>query len=85
MDSTLYIYNVEKLKIFKEDLSNFQFLSIAYLIHISSTVEDLVEVDTSDINNTIIDITNLVKDGNYYRIFAERYLWTLSNDFENAC
>ena len=56
MDSTLYIYNVEKLKIFKEDLSNFQFLSIAYLIHISSTVEDLVEVDTSDINNTIIDI-----------------------------
>lgn len=84
MDSTLYIYNVEKLELLKEDLSDFQFLSIAYLIHISSTIEDLVEVDTSDINNSIIDITNLVKDGNYYRIFAERYLWTLSNDFENV-
>lgn len=84
MDSTLYIYNIEKLKLLKEDLSDFQFHSIAYFFHISNTLEDLEDVDSSVINDSIIDITNLVKDGSYYRIFAERYIWTLSNNFNNV-
>ncbi|MBP1926694.1 hypothetical protein J2Z76_002564 [Sedimentibacter acidaminivorans] len=49
----------------------------------SNTVEELAKMDAVDISNTIIDITNLIKDGNYYRIFTERYLWTISEKFEN--
>ena len=84
MDSTLYIYNIEKLKLLKEDLSDFQFHSIAHFFHISNTLEDLEDVDSSIINDSIIDITNLVRDGNYYSVFAERYIWILSNNFNNV-
>lgn len=68
----------------RDSLYGFRFFSIAYFIHISNTVEELVEMDATDINNSIIDITNLVKDGNYYRIFTERYLWALTEKFENV-
>lgn len=84
MYSILYIYDMENLKSFQRDLDDVQFISIAYLFHISSTLEDLVEVDFIKINNSIVDISNLVKDGNYYRIFSEIYLRTLSEEFENV-
>ena len=84
MDSNLYIYDIENLKSFQENLKDFQFISIAYLFHLSGRFEDLLEVDSVDINNSIIDISNLIKDGNYHRIFSEIYLRTLSEEFENV-
>lgn len=84
MNSTLYIYNIEKLNLFKKDLSDFQFHSIAYFFHVCNTVEDLKNLDPSVVNETIIDITNLVKDGNYYRVFVEIYMQVLSNNFDNV-
>lgn len=84
MESVLYVYDFKNLKLMRESLDGFRFFSIAYFIHVSNTVEELVEMDATGINNSIIDITNLVKDGNYYRIFTERYLWALTENFENV-
>jgi energy-coupling factor transporter ATP-binding protein EcfA2 len=84
MRAILYVYDIEDLNLLQEKLSNSRFISIAYLIHISNTVEDLTEMDPVDINNSVIDITNIIKDGNYFRIFTERYLLILSDNFENV-
>lgn len=84
MRSDLYVYDIKSLKFMRESLEGFRFFSIAYFIHASSTIEELVEMDAAEINNSIIDITNLIKDGNYYRVFTERYLWALTDNFENV-
>ena len=84
MGSVLYVYDLKNLKLMRKSLVGFRFFSIAYFIHVSNTVEELIEMDATDINNSIIDITNLVKDGNYYRVFTERYLWALTENFENV-
>jgi len=65
-------------------MQEFRFISIAHFIHVCGTIEELVDLNASDVDSTIIDITNLIKDGTYYKIFTERYLWTLSENFENV-
>ena len=83
MESTLYIYDIKNLKSMQETLTKFRFCSIADFIRISGTVEELDKIDAEDINNIVVDITNLIIDGTYYRIFTERYLRTLSVNFDN--
>ena len=83
MCALLYVYDIKNLKLMKETMSNFQFFSIGDLLHLSNTVEELIKMDADDIDHAIIDITNLIKDGTYYRIFTERYLRTLNEHFES--
>ncbi|HEY4544293.1 MAG TPA: hypothetical protein VIG40_06580, partial [Tissierellaceae bacterium] len=40
-------------------------------------------MDSLEVNNTIIDITNLIKDNNISMIFIERYLWSVTENFIN--
>jgi ATP-dependent Clp protease ATP-binding subunit ClpC len=84
MKTVLYVYDVKNLKLLQEELRDFHFLSIAYFIHASNTIEELELMDAKAVNDSVIDITNIIKDDNYYRIFTERYLWTLSKNFENV-
>lgn len=76
MSSLLYIYTINKIKQLKEKLADFHFISIGSLINIYKSLEDLETADL-DIDNNIIDITNLLKDNCFYRIFSERYLLTI--------
>ena len=84
MKTVLYVYDVKNLKLLQEELRDFRFLSIAYFIHACNTIEELELMDAKAVDDSVIDITNIIKDDNYYRIFTERYLWTLSENFENV-
>lgn len=84
MSSLLYIYDIENLKSMQKSMQEFRFFSIAHFIHISGTIEKLVEMSVADVDNSIIDITNLIKDGAYYRVFTEGYILALAENFENV-
>jgi len=80
MNSTLYIYGEKSLNSLKSALNEYKFFSIAYLFHLCDTLPELSDMIAGTFDKTIIDITNLVTDGNYYRIFSERYLYILSEN-----
>ena len=80
MNSTLYIYDVKNLNGLKSTLNEYKFFSIAYLFHMCDTLPELSDIIAGAFDKTVIDITNLITDGNYYRIFSERYLYILSEN-----
>lgn len=83
MNSLLYVYNTENLESMQDTLSEFRFTSIAHFLNISSSVDDITEMDSCEVNDTILDITNLIQDYNTSRVFYERYLWAIIDNFEN--
>lgn len=80
MNSTLYIYDGKNLNGLKSTLNEYKFFSIAYLFHMCDTLPELSDIIAGAFDKTVIDITNLITDGNYYRIFSERYLYILSEN-----
>lgn len=80
MNPTLYIYDKDSLNNLRSALNEYNFFSIAYLFRLCDTLPELNDVVTGVFDRTIIDITNLITDGNYYRIFCERYLYILSEN-----
>lgn len=78
MDALLYVYDSSTLKSLRKKLLDYQFFSIAYFLHRWNTLPELAE--TSEFEKSVVDITNLMKDGNYFRVFTEQYLWTLSEN-----
>lgn len=80
MNPTLYIYNDKTLNNLKSTLEEYKFISIAYLFHLCDTLPELGDIIEGSFEKAVVDITNLVKDGNYYRIFSERYLYILSEN-----
>ena len=69
MNPTLYIYNDKTLNNLKSTLEEYKFISIAYLFHLCDTLPELGDIIEGSFEKAVVDITNLVKDGNYYRIF----------------
>lgn len=84
MNPILYVYDQNKLNKLQEKLRGYRFKSVSYFIHKCELITDVYKLAARDVDNTIIDITNIIKDGNYYRIFTERYLWTLVEEYENV-
>lgn len=80
MNPTLYIYDKKSLCNLRSTLSEYKFFGIAYLFHLCDTLPELSDMISGMFDKTIIDITNLITDGNYYRIFCERYLYILSEN-----
>ncbi|MDA3731458.1 AAA family ATPase [Niameybacter massiliensis] len=76
--SILYIYNQNNLKELKESMGEYHFVSISYFLYLADNIEGVRDLHSQYLNNLVIDITGIIKDGNYYRIFTERYLWALS-------
>lgn len=83
MNSILYVYDYHNLKQIQSDYPKCKFLSIGNLLYLSDTTDGLADLDETEINDSFIDITNLVKDGNFFKIFTERYLRTICDQFEN--
>lgn len=83
MKSSLYVYDIKNLELMKETMAQNRIISIAYFMNISSSVDDIIEMDSSEVTDTIIDITNLIQDYNISRLFSERYLWAIINNFED--
>lgn len=84
MKSFLYVYDEGSLPKLQERLSQYKFVSVAYFLHLFDTIEEINDIDSEDINDFVIDISNMIKDGNYYKIFTERYLWALSEKINNV-
>ncbi|MDO4168284.1 MAG: AAA family ATPase [Lachnospiraceae bacterium] len=84
MKTMLYIYNTEKRKLLQKKLRDFTFVSIAYFLEKSDTLPELDELlEEEGFDYFVIDISNLIKDGVYYKVFIERYLWKLCDSIEN--
>lgn len=77
----LYVCNDGTLKDLKSTLVEYQFFSIAYFFYLFDNLSDFEEVIKDDFGKAIIDITNLIRDGNYLKIFSERYLYLLYENF----
>ena len=83
MKSNLFVYDKNTLQSLMSYLEGYRFISIAYFFYRFETLSELEDLEGDQFENSVIDITNLVKDANYYRIFTERYLWTLTEKIEN--
>lgn len=82
MDSILYVYNTAKLSDLRKRLNNYKFYSIAYFFHRINTLDDFYGMNLEQFEKSVVDLTNLVKDGNFYKVFSEQYILTLCNSIE---
>lgn len=77
----LFVYeDAEKRRKFKDKYCDYKFVGPSFFIRDSDNVDDilnLVEVERFD--HLIVDISNWIKDGNFYRVYLERIFWTLLN------
>lgn len=79
MSASLYLYCEEKLSLLKEYLNEYSFWDIAHFLDECETVDAVKAIDESDYSKLVIDISDLIQDGNYYRIFTSRYIRALGN------
>lgn len=79
MSVTLYLYCEEKLYLLKEHLNKYSFWDIAHFLDEYETVDTVKILDESDYSKLVIDISDLIQDGNYYRVFTLRYIRALGN------
>lgn len=84
MSVTLYLYYDENLSLLKKHLNEYSFFDIAYFLDIYETVDAVKMIDVSKYNKLVIDISDLIQDGNYYRIFTSRYIRAFDNLSEVA-
>src|SRR5690625_642740 len=84
MESSLYVYSIHNLKKMQETMSEYHFVSIVRFMNIHSSVDDILEMDSHEVNNTILDVTNLIQDYNISRMFTERYLLAIIDNFEDV-
>ena len=82
MDSILYVYDTTSLSNLRNKLNDYKFYSIAYFFNIGDTLDNLNELDFERFEKSVVDLTNLVKDNNFYKIFSERYILTLCSSIE---
>lgn len=81
MEKILYVYSSEKIEDLKKDFNHSRFISISYIFNMAANVENL---DDEDFDEYIIDLTTLAFEYGYYKIFIERYLYKLTDEFKNA-
>lgn len=81
MDKILYAYNIENIEELKKDFNNRNIISISYIFNIVDNVEN---IEYEDFDNYIIDLTTLAFENGYYKLFMERYLYKLTDEFKNA-
>ena len=79
MSASLYLYCEEKLSLLKEHLNEYSFFDIAYFLDECETIDAVKMIDESDYSKLVIDISDLIQDGIYYKIFTSRYIRALGN------
>lgn len=84
MGSLLYVYDPENLNQMEEELKEFDFFSFTHLYYIYDSLDKLAKLESSDIENAIVDITNMTVDNYFTRTFSELYLEMLMEHFDNV-
>ena len=82
MNSILYVYDMAGLSALRTKFDDYKFYSIAYFFQMSDALNNISTLDLGRFKKSIVDLTNLVKDNNFYRIFSERYILTLCSRVE---
>ena len=72
----LFVYeDVEKRKQFKDKYCEYEFVGPSFFIRESDNLNDILDlVKDEHYAHLIVDISNWIKDGNYYKIYFERFL-----------
>lgn len=81
MEKILYVYNSENIEELKKDFNNSHIISISYIFNIVANIDNL---EDEDFDEYIIDLTTLAFENGYYKLFIERYLYKLTDEFKNA-
>lgn len=82
----LFVYeNLEKRKQFKKQYNKYKFVGSAFFIRESDNLNDIFDLlQDEHFSYLIVDISNLIKDGNYFKIYTERFLWLLVDYVEDV-
>ena len=75
----LYLYDESNFALLSNKLSEYTFYDIAHFLDLYDQVEKIKVLDESDYNKIAIDISDVIQDGNYFRVFTARYLRALHN------
>lgn len=84
MGNILYVYYFEKIDELKKYFANKRIISIASILNLARSVDDILDSDSDFVDDCIIDITTLGVENGYSRLFIERYLYALINNLESA-
>lgn len=74
----VYLYDEKKRNLLQEHLDEYDFFDVAYFLDSYDSVESVKDEVCSQYNKIAIDISDMIQDGNYYRIFTARYIRALS-------
>ena len=74
----VYLYDEKKRNLLQEHLDEYDFFDVAYFLDSYDSVEGVKDEACSQYNKIAIDISDVIQDGNYYRIFTARYIRALS-------
>ena len=83
MSKKLYLYHPERLHELQGSLQEYSFCSISSFIYHYESVEKLM-AEGDDIDNIVVDLSSLIKDGNFFRVFTERYIMALADQGEEV-
>ena len=74
----VYLYDEKKCNLLQEHLNEYNFYDIAYFLDYYDSIESVRDKAYLEYNKIAIDISDMIQDGNYYRIFTARYIRALS-------
>ena len=82
----LFVYeNIEKRKQFKEQYNNYTFVGLSFFVRESDNLNDILHIlQKENFIHFIVDISNLIKDGNYFKVYTERLLWLLGKYIDDV-
>ena len=83
MNKKLYVFDHTEINDLKEDFQGRKFISIAYLFILTSNLNGLEDLDTSEVNNFNIDITSLAFEFDK-RLSYENFLYKFQEYYKQA-
>lgn len=73
----LYIYDEDSFDNLREQLCEYEFFDIAFFIDLYPNIDNLKQLDNSKYQNIVIDISDLIHESNYNKLYVSTYLRTL--------
>lgn len=82
----LFVYeNIERKNELKKERSEYTFVGIAFFLQDSDNLIDILKLlKKSHLEKYIIDISNLVQDDNFFKLYIERLLFILKKYIKNV-
>ena len=81
----LFVYeDTEKRRKFKDKYYNYKFVGPSFFIRNSDNLNDILYlVEDKHYDHLIVDISNWIKDGNFYKVYFERFIMILLDNVDD--